>query len=431
MDSALSIKKEKVYYFLFKFMVVLAIFDGIRHNSIFFSFSILKELVTFMLLGILLIEKKFRIDNPAKNLEYAFFIYYLITIGTLLTLGNVNLLSETLRKTPPINPMALHLKTLEFFLLIYIFKYFTFLTSRPIEDIIAFFINVYVVYIIFNIISYFYHFPFITEFRPYAGRISSGYPTSDSQSMSFAFTFLVLSKGDFRNYIIKFLILALGIVIQATTTGIATLAYLIGVFFFFSNYLVGKEGRKKNILSLLYIFGIVFILLTTVVIYIDKETLDRFWVMLTSKTEFIIYFFKLKVLGIEGETGHYLVTGTYERRGEVVGQVMSVYNDPFNLLIGKGTALASVVENQFSFTIRAYGYLGFTFYVVFLLGLLFNAWKRGKRNMWYMLIVVGILTLTNASQITSYLFQIGVSFALAVNYCLNISADTGKNNMLV
>ncbi|WP_139793821.1 hypothetical protein [Reichenbachiella faecimaris] len=407
-------RKTELFDFLFKTVILLAVYDGIRHNSIFYSFSFVKEVVTLILFLAVLNYNDFKIVNPFKNFAVTSFTFYILTVGTFLTIGYLNLVPN-----PKLSPIGMHVKTIEFFVIAYLFNFYEQMTNKTYESLISFFVNVYVVYILFNIASYFIHFPFITEFRPYNGRISSGYPTSDSQSMLFAFILLVFTVNSLKRYKIKFLILSLGIVIQATTTGVATYVFLTSILIVFGNYLVGKTGTRKNIISWLYILATVTFILLFLIAYIDKQTLDAFYVMITSKSEFIIYYLKLKFFGVESEIGNQLVTGTYIVRGNAVKEAMSAYNSFFELLTGKGVALAILVENQFSFIIRAYGYLGLCFYILFIIGILVKSRKNGTKLFWHMSIIVSILLLTNVSQITTYLYQIAVSFALAMNYCLS------------
>ncbi|WP_456460271.1 hypothetical protein [Reichenbachiella sp.] len=411
----MKIRKEKIYDVLFKAIIVIAIFDGVRHNSILFSFSFIKELSIFILLSMLLIEKKFKIHNPTNNIEFTPILLYLFTVGTLVTIGNADLATRE-----AISPIGLHVKTLEFFTIIYLFSFYTYLTNKKFEHLVLFFINVNIIYILFSVLSYFVHFPFITEFRPYSGRISSGYPTSDSQSISFAFILLLFSRGEIPKYKLKFIILSFGILMQATTTGIATYTFISGIYFVFGKFLSGKKGLKKNLASLSYIGLAITFLFLSVVVYIDDETLERFYLMITSKSEFIVYYLKLKLTGVESQTSDQLVTGTYEVRGRAVEQVMSVYNSPLDLTFGRGTALASIVENQYSFFIRAYGYLGLILYFLFLFGLLIRAINKSTLSFWFMAISASILLLSNFSQITSYLFQIAIAFSIVTNYCLQL-----------
>ncbi|WP_420316803.1 hypothetical protein [Ekhidna sp.] len=403
---------------------MLAIYDGIRHNSIFYPFSFVKEVTTLLLLIVVLFELKFRLPNPRKNIFLVLFFIYVITVGTLTTFAFLHLVDN-----PKLSPIGMHVKTIEFFILIFLFSTYEEVTKRSYLHLANFLINAYVVYIIFSVISYFIHFPFITEFRPYRGRISSGYPTSDSQSISITLLILLFTKGQINKFILKFFVLSLGILMQATTTGFATYGFIIITVIFFGSRFVGKEALRKTYYSLFLIGLVLTIIVSFVVGYIDKKTLDAITVMVTSKSEFIIYYFKLKVFGVDSEISNHLVTATYHIRGNAVEEAMTKHNSFIELLFGKGVALAILIENQFSFLIRSYGYLGLLFYIFFIFGALFLAKQKGRNSFIFSIMAISILTLTNISQITTYLYQIAVTFSIALSICFKPQSNMEINEI--
>lgn len=422
-----SIKKASLFDFGFKTIVFLAIFDGIRHNSIFYSLSPLKELFTYSLLFFLLYEQSFKIKNPIKYLDVILFSGYLIFVGSFITLGNLDLLQKVLQRDPPINPIALHIKTINFFLLIYLFSNYSKLTGKSFASLVNFSVNLSIAYLIFSILSYFIALPFINEFRPYVGRISSGYPTADSQSLSFALlTLYFVGENRVKFFTTKFILLSLAIIMQATTTGVATLG-LIYLSFLFLGKRIGSPKTYKNFVKGLMVLGItVLIGIAYVFTIVDKEVVDSFVSLLSAKSEFIIYYAKLKLLGIDSETSDHFVTATYHVRQEEINSTMKHFNSAGAMIFGKGTALASIIENQFGFVLRAYGYLGLLFYCLFYLGSILRGWFGKRLNVLRICLVMLVLLLTSMSQISSYLFQISCGFAIA--YCCVFSETLNQKH---
>lgn len=128
-------------------------------------------------------------------------------------------------------------KNIQFFLLIYVFSKYEYVTGCSFEFLLRRFINYCLVFVIINLIAYFIYIPIFEKFRPWWGRISHGYPTMDVITLTYAlfiyyFLFLKIEKKFFIN-LLKLLLLLIGIVMQFTGTGIVCLV-LFFMFVFMS-----------------------------------------------------------------------------------------------------------------------------------------------------------------------------------------------------
>lgn len=206
-------------WLLIRITIIFILFDGIRDNLIFSPYlSIMREFV-FVVLVIQTIRSKFDLSGVVPTPMIAFLTFHtIISVYTIL----LHFFGGGVQYSLIIKPYFL-------LLAIYVFYYFEELTDRTYSDLVYFYVICSVCFVIINTLLYFIPCPFI-ENPHWWGRISVGYPTMDVVSLSYGLLFLFYYNNLRMNFIVRLfciIVISLGIIIQASGTGLVLLLLII------------------------------------------------------------------------------------------------------------------------------------------------------------------------------------------------------------
>lgn len=421
-EKQLSQTVKKISDYIFKLMLFLAVFDGIRSRTPIAEYvTVFKEVSTFSLLGLILLTYTRSVNKKILYYSNLFFVLYILVIGTFVIV--INDVSRTfvpmlLRKELP-TPFAMHFKNIESFFVVFVLLHYEKVTGKSIIKFMHYFVYLCIIYILLTLLVYFY-FPNTNFFQtPWYGRISIGYPTSDGQILAFALAYLVFGKSDF-NLIFKnvlIVILLVGIVMNATATGLLAISIIAGgviIYYFIS----GKIITLFSVKNLLYITSLFFIL------FVGKKVIDNlndkmgnYPTLLDTKIGFITTKVTSTISGSGSAIKDIDVDFSEQMRKTQIEQAFNFNNDLASMLLGGPISLGTLIENENYFLIRSYGYLGFILYYAWIL-LLLMAGLRNIRHEYAQVLTfsIGILVITNSAIATTYLYGVAVSFGLIVSY---------------
>ncbi len=425
----LSISLKNTCEFIFKLMIFLAVFDGIRSRTPIADYvTVFKEITTFSLLTIILLTY---IKSVSKNVLYfsnIFFIIYLVVLGTFVIIFNDvsrSLLPMFTRKELP-TPFAMHFKNIESFIVVFVLIHYEQITGRKISALLNYFVYLCVGYVLFTLLIYF-RFPTTSFFQtPWYGRISIGYPTSDGQILSFALAYIVFSNMIVNNVlkIIFIVILIIGIVMNATATGLLAIG-LVLISYILYYFISGKVIFVFSIRSLFYMATIVFILfMAKIVIEGINDKMGNYPTLLDTKIGFITNKITTSLWGAKSVSTDIDIDFSEKLRSNQIQQAFYFNKDLASLVLGGPISLGTLIENENYFLIRSYGYLGLILYYSWLVLLFYVAVRNLKQEYARVLIVaIGILVITNSAIATTYLYGVAVSFGLFVAYYYNRNND--------
>lgn len=397
-------------YFFFIIVILFTVFDGVRNYSVFSGYvSQLKELSILILFLSLLAERGFKLGGYILGKVGVSNILYFLIVSPVLVFFYLKLDVIGIRITEYYYfPIILHYKTLQFFLIICVFSYFESLTGRRYDELIKFFIAASLVYVLFSYAAYFYHFPFMRVFRPYVGRISNGYPTMDGQVLCFAYLAnLFVAPFRRKKFWVQLLIsfiLIVGIISQATGTGLVTL-FCVTVFYLFCYARKYTLPNKRNNLKILVLsFGV----LSLCGLYVVFNYYFLF--------EAMINMIERKFLAVINLGQNTSVDYSVQLRENQFNNMMNVKNDLFHLLFGAGTFLGYQIENQYGFLLRSYGVIGLGLFSLYIFRNMFYAWWRNFNFKLLMIGATGVFALTSYSLISTYLFSTSAAYGLMFGY---------------
>ena len=414
---------------IYKIMLFLAVFDGIRSRTPIADYvTVFKEVSTFSLLTIILLTYVRSINKNILYYSNIFFIIYLVVLGTFVILFNDvsrSLLPMFTRKELP-TPFAMHFKNIESFVVVFVLIHYEQITGRKINSILKYFVNLCVGYVLFTLLIYF-KFPNSTFFQtPWYGRISIGYPTSDGQILSFALAYLVFSNLVINGVlkIIFLIILIIGIVMNATATGLLSIGLILFVYTLYY-FISGKVIFVFSIKSLFYMVTIISIIfITKLVVEGLNDKMGNYPTLLDSKIGFITNKISSSLWETNSISSDIDIDFSEKLRSNQIEQAFYFNKDLASLALGGPISLGTLIENENYFLIRSYGYLGFILYYSWLALLFYVAFRKIKYEYARVLLVaIGILVITNSAIATTYLYGVAVSFGLFVAYYYNRSND--------
>lgn len=420
---------KNICEFIFKLMIFLAVYDGIRSRTPLADYiTVFKEVCTFSLLIIILLTY---VRSVNKNILYysnIFFIIYLISLGTFVIFFNDvsrSLLPMFTRKELP-TPYAMHFKNIESFIVVFVLIHYEQITGRKIQDLLNYFLHLCVGYVLFTLVIYF-KFPNSTFFEtPWYGRISIGYPTSDGQILSFALAYIVFSNLIINRVlkVIFIVILVIGIVMNATATGLLSVGFIL-IVYILNFFISGKVLFVFSVRSLFYLSTIVIILfITKIVIEGINDKMGNYPTLLDTKIGFITNKISTSLWGANSVSTDIDIDFSEKLRSNQIEQAFYFNKDLASLALGGPISLGTLIENENYFLIRSYGYIGLILYYSWLLLLFYVAFRNIKKEYAQVLIVaIGILVITNSAIATTYLYGVAVSFGLFVAYYYNRNCD--------
>ncbi|PWI34553.1 hypothetical protein DI392_05455 [Vibrio albus] len=370
------------YRGLFFLLIWFIVFDGIRDSLVFSPYlSLLREATIALVFfsSLFTINFSFRVNYFSISIVCLFFIF---------VYGSVYSVSPIYPNLPSVsNSVTVLYKHFQFFMLLFSFMHIEKLTGKSIEHYAK--LMVYLLFFASIITPLVYlHPPFFFKdnFLQW-GRIGIGYPTMDAQVFCFGIV-ITLYLLDF-SYLKKNVLvgtLVLGVLMQVTGTGFATLAFLI-VFFVFID-------KKNKLLSFSPLFFILFLTVTFVVSKFGDE-LKKILYLLNEKIDDLMNF------------GQGVSTEIRQKQFEKLYDIVSGYDD--QLLLGIGSNI--YVENQYSFFIIGFGLVGFIVFALYLLSMMFSGLMFIKYDKGFFLLSTVIFSLASYSLVSFYLYPLYSAYA--------------------
>jgi hypothetical protein len=366
---------------------------------------------------------RFRIKISILGIPLAVFFLYHLLMG-LISVPQFILLNP--------QGVASFYKFLQLGMLIFAFYNFQELTKKPYELLFNYFVRIAVLFVIIGTLGYFYELPIWINFRPWFGRFSSGYPTMDVISLSYALS-LLLFYDNLRLSLIKrilyTILVIIGIVLQVTGTGFISLILIICTFILYAF----TKSSKQKILRLsgtLSIFIILIFALSIVntfkVMY--PEEYDQAEKIALNK--FYSFFDK-------NEVEESLDTNLM--RQDQLEHAKQFQENMFQKVLGIGLGRLNMdtlkdqnrnefyhIEDQYSINLIAYGYVGSLFFILFILNCLLGSIKSKHVdiNIRFLLFICAIIyTINNMTLITLYLFSNTAAFALIYAFSRKIKTE--------
>lgn len=407
------VSKKKIINFFYYIVIFFTVFDGLRNNIKYNEYiSNLKEFAVILLLVITI----FKSAGKIKIHYLKAFVPFIFTV--ILGLSLTILYSHVPQRFHHFNSNSftayiVYYRELQVFIFFIIYYYYENNTEREYSHLVHIFIVCAVFYVFFTILFYFINFPFLIQFHPYWGRISSGYPTMDAQMLIVA---LILNfiASNWRNPILKISInsiLIFGIIIQATGTGIATLTAFIILYVINQTLLHGRQrlcisgSPRSNFLTLI-IGGVIIIGFLYYVIV-------NYYTQIST----VVTLFQSKVSSL---TSGFINDKTMQVRSREVSYAFDIYNTPFNLIFGGGTLLGYQVENQYAYLLRSFGLLGLLTFLIFPIYNMYLSLCNIRKHEIYFLLFINMLVLlfTSVTLLYSYLFSLESIIAILYIYVL-------------
>lgn len=437
MNKELSIPTKSLCEFLFKFMLFMAVFDGIRAKTpIADQTSILKELCTFALLGFILLTLTSRVSKTVLSYSNFLLLLYLLSVGTVVILFNdvSNMLFPSLVRKELPSPFAMHFKNIEAIILVFVLLHYEQLTGRKIAALMNYFVWLCVSYIVLTVLVYFKFISTSFFLASWYGRISIGYPTSDTPVLCFALAYVVFVRNSLQGFIkaLVTVVLIIGVIINASATGILAVGCIMvgyALYYIFS----GKVFSLLNIRTIaLAVIGIVAFTLSDKLVDASADNLLNYSTLLQTKYDFVVGKVNQTFAEEKSAEGYELDLSERVRKNQL-DKTFSVQRDFPTLAFGGPISLGTLIENQNYFLIRSYGYIGFGLYYVWLLMFAYSAVKHLKHERARLLLAASaILIVSNSAIVTSYMFGITVSFGLCVSYFFHYRKQyVTENNPIV
>lgn len=381
---------EYILNLCFIILVVFTVFDGIRHYSYFSPYiTRIKEIVILMLFIGIIFKNNFRISKKTFDIPTFIMMIYVTLLFPISFF--------TALRTDLYWGIGLHYKLIQFFMLMFIYYYYEEATGRKYESLFRLFVNTAIVFVFFNTISYFYHFPFMEGFRMYPGRISSGYPTMDAQMLCAALliNMLLMPRATPWMHIFKNIVLFCGIFLQFTGTGIASLGFII-VFYLAYAYFCDHNNRSANVLSILGSIALSAMALA-IAFTVFKDEFQISYSLLTSKLQSILFM-----------TGNV----TLDIRENQLETIMALQKNLFDQLFGIGFAVQLAIENEYYILLTSIGYIGLGLFFIFLFRKLYLGWINRDNIGTALFTGTMLFVLSSYTNVSHYLLPVASSYAL-------------------
>ncbi|NDV96115.1 hypothetical protein D0T84_14510 [Dysgonomonas sp. 521] len=348
---------EKVNYLLFKVLIIFIFYDLILENSIFIKLMNVKYLCLILLLSSALLKKVKLSSFKIFNIGFILFYIYHIIIGIFSISGflQYGLPGFMVYKQYFLLPVC-----------IYLFSNFTKLTKVKYEQLYLFLIKTAVIYVFINTFLYLFELPIWTDYRPWWGRMTQGYPTIDVISLAYVLCALFLYKNikiSSTKRTFYSIIIILGLCILASGTGFLLMTLIIMATIYVS-LLGGKNvvNIKKNI-GYTSMFMLIIAIATISILELSKiNSIDLFKV---AENRISI------ILGVDDNLGY----NTLDMRAEQYDFVKkSFLKSPFDQIFGVGFGAVDYrsgypigriyVENQYGLNTVTSGIISNIFYIL-------------------------------------------------------------------
>lgn len=389
---------------LLRTLLILAVADSDRSNLVFgTALGPLKDLVMICSLLALLREEGWQLNSNfiLKTPYGLFLLYILLSFPTTLYSSMVPYGAITNRGYS--FSWAFYIRPIYFILLVHLLTSYFRRYPAELVKLISLFCSACVGFVAFNLIAYFYHFPFMSVFRPYLGRISNGYPTSDALMLCMAIVgyCFILYRGRKLDYFLLG-VLSFGVVANFTASGFICFGALAAYFF-------ATQVRKKPIRALLVLAAILVV--TAVLAYAgylflsvySPLTVERIYEIYQWKSTEIWTILDGGTIGAQGVQG-----GTFAIRLEEYTDRIKFAETTFDRIFGLGT-FYSYVEIQYLHVLIAWGFIGLGLFLSTLAQNIVSALNENREQAVYFCL---IWATAGGVLITTYLFPLFVPYAI-------------------
>lgn len=379
---------------LLRILLVLSVFESNRSNMVLSPIlARFKDIDIVFFFGTMLAADGWRLDkNFFRRNAYGWLLVYIIFSFPISFYSGQTHYGEVVQIQSSF-AWALYLRMLYFCLLMYFLPRYFVRYPEDANKLASLFVAVSVIFVLFNITAYFYHFPFMSVFRPQLGRISNGYPTSDALMLAFALIALFLFTPRMRpRHMLLAVVLILGLIGNLTASGVICLA-CIGLLYAILNIAKRPVFVVSLLLGVLAVIGIAgYIAYQLILIY---SPLD-----LNTTLSLIAFKFETSVAG----------TGTFAVRIQEYADALKFMENSFDRLFGLGTYYG-LIEIQYAHVFLTWGLVGF---LLFGLTLYENLALTIAENRWLSFYYSLVWLIAGAVLVTTYLFPLFMPFALLV-----------------
>lgn len=409
-------KKKSVFFY--KILIILMIFDGIRSNTVFSEYiTLFRDCLLLVIFFKTISKGNFKIKSAILTFGVLFFLYH--TFVGFFSLVDVD-------------SLTLYYKTYQLLLGVYVFAYMPVMTNLNYNYFIRFSVIVSVIFVIINTLLFFIHIPIWKSENFWWGRFSVGYPTMDTITLSYVLVILIFYDTlQIKNWqrVLFTLIITVGIMFQVTGTGILLLSIIY--FLAFIYFLFTKNNKINNIirLNIITVFGLLLaalIIIPPIIRGVNPTTYEN---------ATTIFFTKLSFFTNKNYKESRSDINTIEWRSNAIEKARKNIDTESNALFGIGLSKFSfnpntkkkgaiMLENQFYYIVFAYGYIGLSFFVLFILSLFLKVLRdKGLKNNMKLIFLLSILifVINGYTLLSLILFSNALFFAMILGFYYNFN----------
>lgn len=260
-------------------------------------------------------------------------------------------------------------------------------SNIQINEYLQKFADIMCLYIITNITLYYVHIPIlITNPHRYWGRLTVGYPTIDVILIGFAIAVVFFAEHKWNNkaFLLRALILCIGMLMQASGTGLVFITILIILMFFYLNGIFIKQPLEFIKRKRIYFITLLFIIIAsaTFSLAIFRAQNEELYNAMTDQIENRINI----LLGMEEESA--ITVNTMDIREKRLKRAESKFlTNGDKKLFGIGYGFINMkedktnkilTEDQITMNKVTIGILGNYIYILILISLLISILKKFK-----------------------------------------------------
>ena len=349
----ISSRTSKFHMVLLKIFIFLIVFDSARNYTYLpAEIGYIKDAIVFLFGGLLLINYS-KIKMPSIGIAF-----YGLMIFTLFYswIGIVNSNGLAIR-----NIVVYILKNIEFFILVIVFKNSK-LFNLDLKDLINFYLKLSLVLVFVNIIGYFVPNPIVYrgitkhfDNGYYENRITVGQPAISIFPLLLSYFYTAIFVD--RHKILKMIIYTTGIIISVSTTGVLSFVLCNLILLLFINNL-NKDARRQILKFYLLMFLFAFVVL---ILIVDTDVFKQASELIGSKIK--AFFFddgvdpSMKIRDLKFESALKKAQTLFDKLFGL--GAYGYYDVEFNSDFEN-------IENTYRSVLLFYGYVGASFFILFL-----------------------------------------------------------------
>lgn len=388
---------------MLRILLVLAVWESIRDNfALSQLITRLKDVFLILLCVSTAAKSRWLLDTRFfSHSAYGWFFLYLLLTIPISVYSSTTPFGMELNIGSSIS-WAFHLRAFYFCALVYTLLCYFKQYPYDIVSLTSVLCVACTFFVAFNLVAYFYHFPFMTQFRPQPGRISNGYPTSDAlmllmAALAYRYT---LWSGARKDYLILGL-LTIGVIANATTSGLAALI-LLAVYYSTSRF------RQRPVKTLLIISAVVIAILLVLASgyllldHLFHKDLEKIQALYRLKSDEVIALMNGDVRSSNSGTN------SSSMRIDQFTDVYKFNESPLDFMVGLGSFYGNI-ENEFLHVLVVWGFVGLALFLATIYET-YSATAKALRSIAVGFIIIWIMA--GIVLTTTYLFPLFVPFAI-------------------